>query len=587
MKKISVKNIIGQFAEGLRRFPLSFVFFFAFAMLAIAVDKGDFEARQAFFLLGWTATAAFINVLITLGFEAYGYKREKCNVEYDSQVKKHSVFRVLIILMINVVWLGICLLYRSKYPLEDNISWAVSFGAVCASVFISVFLLPFFTCRRPGKYSDSRELADTDDLDFWNYTVDTVFAIIVAGLAGFVLYGGIAGLLLVFETLFDVNIKSSIYFHIFLVCITFIAPAICLQFLPQGKKVHSGNVDRPAKAGLGLLNYLFIPLLCAYFLTLYVYAAKILIEFELPCGWVSVPLTISFAGMLLVTFLLYPVQFRSAGRFDKKVLRYLPIAFLPLLLLMTVGIVRRFSDYGITIQRLYLLIFNIWCYFVCIGLIISRSRKVWWIPVSFVLILLVTSVGPQNISALTRRSLAKDVEKMFASGPDVKFPLDSALYRNFLESADTATALAVDNKLEYMLNIYREDAVRQFVDSTAVNEIGKYDLSLRTDTEDAFSYWSCPEEFTLDIPEGYTRMKRIWEYDMKCDTVADTIKAVSQNDSLHVSIPFDLVSRLKALGYSDEQPEKIDCEEGILWISRLVIDNNRQVWDLCGYLFLE
>ena len=81
----------------------------------------------------------------------------------------------------------------------------------------------------------------------------------------------------------------------------------------------------------------------------------------------------------------------------------LPIAILPLLVLMTIGIARRFNDYGITLNRLYLLTLNIWFYIVCIGLFVLRARRIQWIAVSFAGIFLLTSVLPVNYARLTHR----------------------------------------------------------------------------------------------------------------------------------------------------------------------------------------
>ena len=53
---------------------------------------------------------------------------------------------------------------------------------------------------------------------------------------------------------------------------------------------------------------------------------------------------------------------------------------------MTIGIIRRFNDYGVTINRLYLITLNVWCYFVCITLILIKAKRINWIPVSFSII---------------------------------------------------------------------------------------------------------------------------------------------------------------------------------------------------------
>jgi len=220
----------------------------------------------------------------------------------------------------------------------------------------------------------------------------------------------------------------------------FIAPMVFMQLIPAKGRY---DADRPGKAELGLINYLLFPLLGAYVLTLYVYAAKIIFEWNLPRGWVSTLVMASMLCMVLMIFLIYPVQFREdrdKWRFDRKALRLLPAIFLPLLMLMTVGIVKRVSDYGITAPRLYLMLLNLWCYVVCIGLTVNKSKTFRWIPLSFLALAVLSSVGPQNFAALSRRVLVNDVKKAMSSiSPDIRFPLDSAKYSEIMESCDSAS----------------------------------------------------------------------------------------------------------------------------------------------------
>ena len=63
-----------------------------------------------------------------------------------------------------------------------------------------------------------------------------------------------------------------------------------------------------------------------------------------------------------------------------------------------------------TKPRLYLITFNIWCYIVCIGLSLNKARRINWIPVSFSVIFLLTSVLPVNYASITRNKLRSDIE---------------------------------------------------------------------------------------------------------------------------------------------------------------------------------
>ena len=93
-----------------------------------------------------------------------------------------------------------------------------------------------------------------------------------------------------------------------------------------------------------------------------------LVSWELPTGWVSWLIVALMTVCIAIQFGLYPARLENNKRFDNWIARWMPVLILPLLLLMTIGIVRRFNDYGITVNRLYLATLNGWFYFVCIGL---------------------------------------------------------------------------------------------------------------------------------------------------------------------------------------------------------------------------
>lgn len=64
-------------------------------------------------------------------------------------------------------------------------------------------------------------------------------------------------------------------------------------------------------------------------------------------------------GCIAIEFGLYPTRMAHGKRMDELIARWLPAFVLPLLCLMTIGIIRRFNDYGVTINRLYLITLNV------------------------------------------------------------------------------------------------------------------------------------------------------------------------------------------------------------------------------------
>ena len=185
----------------------------------------------------------------------------------------------------------------------------------------------------------------------------------------------------------------------------------------------------------------------------------------------------------------------------KRVTRWLPVAMLPLLALMTVAIGRRLSDYGITVSRLYLLVFNIWCYAVCLWLIFTRNKRIWIIPASFALILLLISVGPQSVANFTLNKLKGEARSAFTASGLTQFPLSGEQYEKWLQTADKKTAAAIDGKLDYLKDFYRYNSIKDLIGKDAVMGRVSKNNDESSSGYEHYSNWNMISQ--AEIPDGY------------------------------------------------------------------------------------
>ena len=190
-------------------------------------------------------------------------------------------------------------------------------------------------------------------------------------------------------------------------------------------------------------------------MTLYVYAVRILLQWELPDGTVAVLITVSMALMLFVVYVLGPWARKEEPGTVQRILRILPWLMIPLLVLMSVGIVRRVSDYGFTVDRVYLALFNLWCYGVCLYLGLTGCRKLRWIPVSFALILLLSSIGPWNVSRMVRKGMMKEVRALVG---DARLPMTVSQ----MSQLGPSTSKALQDKLDYLQDNYGDSSIEEF-----------------------------------------------------------------------------------------------------------------------------
>lgn len=494
--------MVDSFIKGCRRFPLAILLLFCWAAGAIVMhhleraygyDMPNIQKFE-FFIAYYFPAAALLITAFTLYREAN-----------PARPLNRFVAPVT-----SVLWLAFCIIMTVSMPISR--ADGIMLGTLIVAIIITTATLAF----RHSK----------DDREFWRLIMGAIIAAVVAGIGAGIFFGGLQLLLIGVETLFGISFYSEITLDIIIVCSMFICPVVWLQMLPSLTPNDERTIKMPRFLG-GLLHFLFMPLVGAYLITLYVYLFKIVFTWELPEGMVSYLVTALMAGTIAILFCLYPTRFEEGHRFDKLVARWLPILTLPLLILMTVGIVKRFSDYGVTMPRLYVLTFNLWCYGVCLWLVKCKGSRVIWIPVSFATILLLTSVGPQNYSNLAKVWIKHDIRTALKGK---KLPLNERDYDQLFKSKTPDTQRVLD-QLTYLSDNYQEEDVADIMDSTVYGRKYYADDEDTVQTEYLSVYGAAYPVFNI---QDYTSMVPI-----DINTLSTTLK----DGQLIVDIP------LKAQGF--------------------------------------
>ncbi len=324
----------------------------------------------------------------------------------------------------------------------------IAHGAAIFAIGLSLFFLSFFR--------------EKNDIPAWNFAQTAIGTLALTLIVGAVMSGGLCLLALSLHQLFGIEVSYKCYLSILILCSELLPLLMFLGLLPEGEHKHDRQ-PQPTAFLRGTIRYLFLPLAGLYLLVLYVYAGTIIVRWELPDGWVSWLVVALMAGVIAIEVGLYPSRIKEGRRADERIARWLPVLTLPLLVLMTVGIGRRFLDYGITINRLYLVTLNAWFYFLCIGLIVGRARRLSWIPISFSLVFLLTSVLPVNYASITLRVLRSEVREALAQGGYHELPLSAEAYGDWLLSLPRDEARRINGKVVYLSDWYGEECTADIV----------------------------------------------------------------------------------------------------------------------------
>lgn len=488
MKGLSVEKAFHTATEAfqncLKRFPVTVTFIFVFTAYLIYLTYTDWKGEdRLLFIIGYYLS---VGILLSLTLHLW-------SEEVKSRLLKTGINLAAHALLIADAFL----LYH--YPTTES-SW-IEIGIAHAAAILAVGLSTFFLSF----------LREKNDIASWNFALNTVSAYIVTQVIGLILCAGISLLLFSLHQLFDIHISGKCYAYIYYLCNVSLGLMLFLGLLPQGNDKHNRE-PHSSEFLNGILHYLFLPLTAGYLIVLYIYATRILISWELPIGWVSWLIVALMTVCIAVQFGLYPTRFKEGKRFDNWIARWMPVLILPLLLLMTIGIIRRFNDYGITINRLYLATLNGWFYIVCIGLFVIKARRINWIPISFAGIFLLTSALPVNYAGITKNTILKEIKAEMQRSCRADTPLSLEQYKEWIYSLPEKQAIQINGKFRYLSNWFGTESVTHLIDKDVTYNLYSVTADIDTDTiatdtdSDRVTYsGEIDSQTIINIPAGYTR----------------------------------------------------------------------------------
>jgi len=422
MKNIFSINLMTQkFELSAKRFPVTVLLIAGYASLLFA-EINNWKTDISFQYYIFFSLGVIISITATLWLENMG-----------NYLKQHIITAVIILL-----WGVYCFFLPAK---SSDIHHAkfIKVYVIGAVAFLAMFFISF--------------LKKDKDKAFWNFSIQALFQIGLAALFGIVIFGGLALAIEAIKMLFNITIADKVFGNLAVFSFVLFAPLYFLSNIPD--KIVKYNEEITLDKFLKIFAlYILTPLATVYAVILYLYLFKIILAWELPSGWVSwLVSAFALVGLVIIT-LLYPVRLQEKNKIVLFLSRYYGLIILPLLVLMTIGIFRRIGDYGITINRCYVLLLNIWFYGIYIYLFITKSQRIKWIFISFATITLIFSTGFWSIPNTTKRILTTELNNYF---DNQKISLsDRVFFDNLAQNK-----MLID-KLIYLLENYGKESIQPF-----------------------------------------------------------------------------------------------------------------------------
>lgn len=244
----------------------------------------------------------------------------------------------------------------------------------------------------------------SDKVDqFWEYNKTLFLRFLISVVYSAALFIGLSVAMYALDVLLEFNIEEEFYPSLFFIIGGIFNTWFFLAGIPSKEEIPVKEIEYPT--GLKVfVQYVLISLVTVYIVILYAYLIKIILQWELPNGWVSnLVLSFSIAGILSL-LLLHPINEEGGRKWIQLFSKWYYRALIPLLILLFFSIWVRISEYGVTINRFFVATLGVWLTFTVAYFVLSKMKSIKVIPISLTVFVLFSAVGPFSAFNVSERS---------------------------------------------------------------------------------------------------------------------------------------------------------------------------------------
>ena len=306
---------------------------------------------------------------------------------------------------------------------------------------------------------------ENSELSFWEYNKNLFVNLFLTVVFTGVLIGGVELAIVAVQELFNIDFEAKIYAETFFALAIFGSTFIFLLFNESGLDYLEKEGKYPVILKF-FTQFILIPLLIIYVVILYFYSAKILINWQLPRGWVSyLVLAYSIVGIFAL-LLVHPLK-------DLKLKSWILVfnilfyyTLIPLILLLFVAIFTRVLQYGYTEARYFVLLISIWLTTIVLYFIFVKKSSIKFIPTSLFVFGLFSLLMPYlNAFSVSKRSQEHELIEILKS--------NQLLVNNkidFDKPISDSIANSVEDKLEFLSKRFDDDFINAYLNKENISK---------------------------------------------------------------------------------------------------------------------
>ena len=283
------------------------------------------------------------------------------------------------------------LFYLSLYNIYDPTLETITYITLTLFGFISfVFVAPFLKSYFDNSWENI--------VHFYNYFILISWMFLMAVIVGgsVMALGSIAiGSVLALFDIADLIDEWKLFANWAIISLVLVAPIYAMIHIPAHSDFEKNKYEENRFFSF-LVRFVATPFIYIYFIILYTYTLKVLINFsEWPKGiisWMVIGFT-AFGYMIYIFSKAYESNSKIISIFRK----YFSYVVLPQVCMLFYAIYIRIAQYDITMNRYFVVIFWLWLTIISLYFVFSKVRFLSIIPVSLLAIVLIISIGPWSV----------------------------------------------------------------------------------------------------------------------------------------------------------------------------------------------
>ena len=392
--------------------------------------------------------------------------------------------------------------------------------ALMTGIIVAIFFLPLSKCLDKGHMTA---------YTFRQFTVaaSAICLALILAISIFIIYGTL-------EALFG-KIDIRIFQALLVIFCGTAQGVFYLRYQPRRKEIIHEHPDSLNIIAVCAKN-IILPICMVYMVILYVYGLKILFTWTLPNGILTWSVTGLSVVSLIVLYCIQPLC-ASGNKISILARRLLPLLMMPLIVLMSVGLIYRFGEYGPTASRVYVALFAAWAFVTFLWLSVSSSANMNLIATTFAGAFIAVSVIPGlNVSDLVNKYIHRQILTVLDGH---KLPLKVNGLKEVIASMPDKEAKLTASRIAYLDSWDDHSLVRDIVRSES--KVTEWELCPDSIDEEVLPgtvTYDISEEITA-IPEGFNTMQNV---EVHYGYTQPRHYTDLQFDSISVNIPTDSIA---------------------------------------------